>query len=73
MHTPMKTVTFLFLVLAAVATATFLAGAAAGTTLLLACALAPIAVLDYSRDRRVLRLPAQVALGARMERLGLAA
>ena len=73
MPAPMKTITLFILVLAAAAAATFLAGVAAGTTLLLAGALAPIALLDYSRQRRVLRLPAQVALGARLERLGLAA
>lgn len=73
MPAPMKTITLFILVLAAAAAATFLAGAAAGTTLLLAGALAPIAMLDYSRERRVLRRPAQVALGARLERLGLAA
>lgn len=69
----MKTVTLFTLALAAAATATFLAGVAAGATLLLAGALAPIAALDYSRDRRVLRLPPQVALGARTEPFGLAA
>lgn len=46
---------------------------AAGATLLFAAAFAPIAVADYTRASRVLKLPATVALGARRERFGLAA
>lgn len=47
--------------------------AAIGATLLFATGFGAIVISDYTRAERVLRLPVAVALGARAERLGLAA
>jgi hypothetical protein len=69
----MKTFSVLLLALAASGVATLAGGFAAGATLLFASAFAAIVALDYTRGARVLKLPATVALGARMEKFGLAA
>jgi hypothetical protein len=46
---------------------------ALGASLLFATGFAAIIVTDYTRAHRRLRLPATVALGARLEKFGLAA
>ena len=46
---------------------------ALGTSVLFATGFAAIAVSDYTRAARVLKLPVTMAVGARTERFGLAA
>lgn len=68
----MKILSFLTLLAALVAVVSafnFLLGA----SLLFTFGLGAIAIADYRRATRVLRLPATMAVGARVERFGLAA
>ncbi|HEY1109643.1 MAG TPA: hypothetical protein VGE76_13440 [Opitutaceae bacterium] len=69
----MKTMPVMILAATAVALAALPVSAAIGATLLFATGFGAIVISDYTRAARVLRLPAKLALGARAERLGLAA
>ena len=69
----MKTIALVLVITTAAALAAAVINFAVGATLLFAAGFAAIAVHDYTRPARTLKLPATVALGARVEKFGLAA
>ncbi|MES2696893.1 MAG: hypothetical protein V4773_25730 [Verrucomicrobiota bacterium] len=69
----MKTASVIIFAAAVTGLAAFALSAALGATILFATGFGAIVFSDYTRTSRVLRLPATVALRARVERLGLAA
>lgn len=69
----MKTMPVMILAATALGLAALLVSAALGATLLFATGFGAIVISDYARHERALLLPATVVLGARAERLGLAA
>lgn len=69
----MKTMPVMILAATTLGLAALLVSAALGATLLFATGFGAIVISDYARHERALLLPASAALGARAERLGLAA
>lgn len=69
----MKTFTLCFVAAAVTSSAVLPFNFILGLSLLFATGFVAIIITDYTRASRVLRLPATMAVGTRVERLGLAA